>query len=196
MVEFLLIGDAKLKIVLTEEDLRKYGISSFVKECSGREGRRNFWEVLELAKSEVGFDVGGEKILIQFYPFKAGGCEVFVTKLGILSAPSAKLVTKSDRVTILSKGRSYYLFDSLTDLSNASRAVKLASEGFLPKSDVYFAGGKFFLSVEEYRKGGEPIEFPVILEFGKGLTADFSLYIREHAEMLVGDAGIELFSKL
>ncbi len=195
-MEFLIIGDSKLKIVLSEEDIKLHKLEAFVRERSDREGRRNFWGVLEMAKSAVGFDAEGEKILIQFYPIKAGGCEVFVTKLGILSAPSAKMVTRSDKVTILSKGRSYYAFDSLYDLISASRAVKAISGNCLPKSDVFFARERYFLSVEEYRKGGEPIEFPCILEFGKGLTADFSLYISEHGDLIVRDSGIEMFSKL
>lgn len=195
-MEFLLIGDAKLKIVLTEEDLKLHKLESFVKERSDREGRRSFWRVLELARGEVGFDAEGEKILIQFYPIKAGGCEVFVTKLGILSAPSAKMVMKSDKVTILSKGRSFYAFDSLPDLISAAHVVKAISSTDCPRGDVFFANGRYFLSLEEYRKGGEPIEFPCVLEFGRGITADLSLYISEYADMIVKDTGIELFSRI
>lgn len=195
-MEFLLIGESKIKIVLGREEAESYGLDTGAPDVSGPAARRAFWRILDMAKVQVGFDPAGDKVLIQLYPIKSGGCELFVTKLGILSDSSARLVSKSDRIAMLSKKRSIYSFDCLDDIIRASRAVKAASGELSLRSDVYSEGDRYYLSIEEYGKGGEPVEFPCILEFGSGLTADLSSYIYEHAACLTDGDGIDRFASL
>ena len=195
-MEFLLIGESKIKIVLSSEEAKDQGLDTTSADVSGPVARRIFWRILDMAKSEVGFDPKGDKVLIQLYPLASGGCELFVTKLGILSESSARLVSKSDRIAMLSKSRSLYSFDDLNDIIGASRAVKSITGELSPKSDVYVDGEKYYLSIEEYGKGGEPVEFPCILEFGMGLTAELSSYIYEHADRLTDGDGIDRFASL
>ena len=195
-MEFLLIGESKIKIVLSSAEAKKQGLDTSSTDVSGPLARRVLWRILDMAKTEVGFDPKGDKVLIQLYPLANGGCELFVTKLGILSESSARLVSKSDRIAILSKSRSLYRFDDLSDIISASRAVKSITGELSPKSDVYMDGDKYYLSIEEYGKGGEPVEFPCILEFGMGLTAELSSYIYEHADRLTDGDGIDRFSSL
>ncbi len=195
-MEFLLIGEAKLKIVMTEADMESYGLKINGESCD-RGARRSVWRILDVAKSEVGFDPDGDKILIQFYPQKGAGCEVFVTKLGILPDSSARMVSKSDRVSMLSKRLSFYRFDSLESLLAAARSVRSLTDGVSVESDVYLGdGGGFFLSVQEYGKGGEPTEFPQLSEFGERLTAECGTYIAEHFRRLTDGDGVERFSQL
>ena len=193
-MEFLLVGESKLKIIMSGEEMARYKLDT---EDSGTAAqRRAFWRVLEMAKAEVGFDPAGDKVLIQFYPTRPDGCEVFVTKLGVLSGSSARLVSRSDKVAMLSKKQSLYSFDTLDGLIGAARAVKLRTDA-LPHADVYLGDdGNYFLSLEEYTKGGEPVEFPCILEFARELTADFSVFVKEHYTRLADGDGIEFFSSL
>ena len=195
-LEFLLIGESKIKIVLSAEEAEKYRLDSASPDISGPGARRIFWRILDMARSEVGFDPAGDKVLIQLYPLKGGGCEMFVTKLGILSEASARMVSRSDRIAMLSRKRSIYAFDRLEDIIAASVAVKSAAGGLSPISDVYTDGEKYYLSIEEYGKGGEPTEFPCILEFGSGLTAELSTYIYEHAKLIAEGEGIGRFASL
>ena len=195
-MEFLLIGESKIKIVLSSAEAKKQGLDTSSTDVSGPLARRVLWRILDMAKTEVGFDPKGDKVLIQLYPLANGGCELFVTKLGILSESSARLVSKSDRIAMLSKSRSLYRFDDLSDIISASRAVKSIIGDLSPKSDVYLDGDKYYLSIEEYGKGGEPVEFPCILEFGMGLTAELSSYIYEHADLLTDGDGIASFALL
>ncbi len=183
------LGDSKLKIVMTDEDMREYKLDT-ASDYSSPGYRRAFWQVLERAKRDVGFDTGGDKVLIQFYPLKNGGCEVFVTKLGILSAESARLVTKSERVTMLSRDVNFYAFESLSDMKNFHRAVVPRLTEPYPRADVYITDGDIcYLSIDEYAKGGEPCEFPEILEFSRRLTADLEFFITEHLTRVTeGDA--------
>ena len=195
-MEFLLIGESKIKIVLDEAETNKYRLNSSLPDISGPGARRSFWKILDMARSQVGFDPAGDKILIQLYPLSSGGCEIFVTKLGILSEASARMVARSDRVAMLSKKKSVYLFDNQEDIISAAKAVRALTDGVLPVSDIYTDGEKYYLLIEEYGKGGEPMEFPCILEFGTGLTADISTYISEHTKRLTNGDGVEKFGML
>lgn len=194
-MEFLLIGESKLKIVVNEEEMKIYKLDS-CQEGGGATVRRAFWRILDIAKAEVGFDPAGDKVLIQFYPIKSGGCEIFVTKLGILPEQSARLVARSSKISLLSRNMRFYVFSSLSDLVLAARAVKGRATDLSVNSDVYYDGNSYYLAVEECEKGGEPVEFPCILEFGEGLTADFGMYISEHADRLTSGDAIDKFSRL
>ena len=195
-MEFLLVGESKIKIVLSEDERVSYNLNAAAPDISGPSARRSFWSILDMAKREVGFDPSGDKILIQLYPLKQGGCEIFVTKLGILPEVSARVVAKSNKVALLSKKKSLYVFSELDDLINAAKAIKVTSGDTAPESDVYFDEDKYYLSIEEYGKGGEPMEFLCIMEFGRELTADMFTYILEHANRLTDGDGVEKFSML
>lgn len=191
-----MIGESKIKIVLNETEAIKYSLDGTATDVGGPGARRSFWKILDLAKAEVGFDPAGDKILIQLYPLKTGGCELFVTKLGILSDSSARMVSKSDRIALLSKKNSIYSFDTLDNIISAAKAVKSQSGEISPSSDIYTDGERYYLSIDEYGKGGEPVEFPCILEFGTGLTAELYTYVSEHTKRLTDGDGIDRFCLL
>ena len=191
-----MIGESKLKIVIDDEELKKYKIDSISAEGCGSGVRRAFWKILDMAKNEVGFDPKGDKVLVQFYPMRSGGCEVFVTKLGILPEASARVVSKSDKIAMLSKKKTIYAFDSFDNLCGSIRSIVAKSNGDIPESDVYFSEGNFYLALDEYGKGGESVEFPSIIEFGVSIPYDGANHIFEHAKRLTHGDGIEIFKNL
>jgi negative regulator of genetic competence, sporulation and motility len=188
-MKFLLVSEAKLKITLTSKEMREYSIDPETVDHFNSASRRGFWRVLEIARTRVGFDASGDKILIQFYPINAGECEVFVTKLGILSPQNSRLVLKSDRVNTLERQCSYYLFSDREDLVIVAREISGLSS---VESSLYSLGdGKLVLSVFEYKKGGEQTEFPILVEYSRRLSADLEGYLLEHGELLVEGCAIE-----
>ena len=194
-MEFLLITDAKLKIVLDAEDMKKYKLEASTEQ--GTTARKALWRVLDIAKEEVGFDPAGDKVLVQFYPVKAGGCEVFVTKLGVLPPSSAKLVSRSERVSMLSRSKTFYSFTAFDDVVGAARAVKRIVGNNAVGSELYETdNGIYILTVEEYGKGGELTEFPCIREFGRSLTADIAAYIPEHCRLIRSENAVDYLSSL
>ncbi len=195
-MEFLLVSEAKLKIVLGDSELKKYNIDSVPTEGCGVSVRRSLWKILDLAKSEVGFDPSGDKVLIQFYPMRGGGCEIFVTKLGILSPSSARMIEKSDKVAMLSKETRMYCFEKLDDLLGAVRAVGRRAGNTKIESDVYILDETFYLSLDEYGKGNHSPEFPAIIEFGQCVPRDAANYIFEHAKKVTCGDGIDRFLAL
>ena len=179
---------------MNDDELQSYGISECESGMDNPDVRRAFWRVLELAGKEVGFDPTDDKVLVQFYPIKKGGGEIFVTKLGLLSDTSARAVASSDRVSILSHRKTLYRFESVDDVVRAAAAVSRRDRPS-PPTDVYLdSHGKYYMLIDEYAKGGETTEYPVLLEFGKRLTAELSSYICEHALCLAVGDGVELMS--
>ena len=81
-----MISDNKLKVMLCQEDLKHFELKAEELDYSNTETKRMFWDVLSQAKHQTGFDTDGQRVLVQLYPSKEGGCEMFVTKIGLLSS--------------------------------------------------------------------------------------------------------------
>lgn len=185
VLEVLLIGEYKMKIVLSERDVTELGldISTPIKDTSL--SRRAIWRILEKAGKMSGFDHTSDKMLIQIYPEKKGGCELFVTRLGLLSKESAGLVSSSKTVTVLSKDTVCYRFLGEQYMKDAIRAIKNHPSGVIPKGDAYKdSGGGYYLVIEEIGRCDNAPELPLVLEFGDRLTKDASVYVTEHFEKI------------
>jgi len=75
------LGNNEIRIHLTPEDLEALSIALEDFDYDSTKGRRVIWELFDRAKEETGFDAAKEKVYIQLYPKKNGGCELFVTKI-------------------------------------------------------------------------------------------------------------------
>ena len=76
-MEFLVVSKSKLKIMMSRDDMKKYGIDGEDIDYDNPKIRRSFWKILDEAKERCGFEASGDKVLIQYYPSKDGG-EIFV----------------------------------------------------------------------------------------------------------------------
>ena len=100
-MELIVISPTRLKIMLTEPDMRRYALSADTAGCADGETRRSLRRLFDDARKETGFETEGARLLIQLYASRTGGCEIFVTKLGdqnaeteALSAPEEALLRK------------------------------------------------------------------------------------------------------
>lgn len=175
-MEYLVINESKLKIIMTKEDTDLYGFSASSADYDSPDVRKIFWRILDDAGDAVGFDPKGDKVLIQFYPSRDGGCEIFVTKLGALSSSAARLVTKSENVTMLSRATSLYKFPSLEDLKRAATAIPSLTNA---EFEIYKTGEVCFLSITE-RGGADAGEHPALFDFGERCPKEMLYYVREH----------------
>lgn len=78
-MELILISNAKLKIMLNENDMQKYHIGR-ESDCAQAATRKAIRSLLDCARDQIGFNTDGEEIFVQLYTSKHGGCELFVTK--------------------------------------------------------------------------------------------------------------------
>lgn len=208
-MELILISSSKLKIMLSDEDMEKYDLKAETVDYDNTATRRAFWSILDDAKNETGFDAASDRLFIQMYPSKDGGCEMFVTKLGTLCAEEAPPAPcppdrKRQRSALSPKGEertkerlSVYSFESLEWLLEVCR--RLLRVKWKGRSRAYKAfDGKCYLFLYE-RGEALPLltRFSFIGEYGIAEHAEtVSLYIKEYASPLCENAAVETLGAL
>jgi negative regulator of genetic competence, sporulation and motility len=179
-LEIVRISEEKLKLTLCKEDLEKYKLKPDELDYDKTETRRVIWQILDEAKKKTGFDAAADRALIEAYPGRRGGCEIYVTMLG----------DKKKRRGV--RGRfGIYRFADAESLFSLS-AILLAS-GRDYESDLYRLRGEdgYFLCIKEpleesIRKESTLSPLSFVEEYGvKCKQAGFLHYIRERGECLV-----------
>lgn len=196
-MEVLKINENKVKIMLSPLDMKVFGLEGAELDYNDKATRKKVFGVLEYVKKNYGFDHEGDKLLIQFYPSKDGGAEMFVTKLGILSPAERSTVSRSDRIAMLASKRSMYAFSCFDDLLHAARSIARSMD--LRESSLYlFENGTYYLELTERGDGrGEGInEYAAVLEFAASVSKDKFPYITEHSECLADSNAVELLASL
>ena len=191
-MELLRIGDKKLKVTLSGEDMEHYRLDSDTMDYDTTETRSAFWQILDEAKHKTGFDAGGGKIFVQIYPSRAGGCEMYVT-----------LVEKEEKeaaedTPILTEG--IYCFDNLSSFLRA--CCVLDALGYCEKSAAYAVDDCYYLVISEHQRRGvygcRPLgEYSFLEEYGARLFGGVRLaYLHEHGKCLREGDAVSLFSSL
>jgi negative regulator of genetic competence, sporulation and motility len=181
-LDFLVISNNKLKIKMNKKEMKRYSMNVPEEEYSSHRIRAALWQVLDLAHSECGFSVEGERMLVQIYPSE-GGCDIFVTKLGRLSASAERNIARSGSVTMLSSKSTLYKFSDLSTLLLALRHITPSSASRL--ADAYLAEeGVCYLLVED-RTGAVPLsELSVLSEFATEVPTVLLTHLSEHAHRI------------
>jgi negative regulator of genetic competence, sporulation and motility len=191
-MEYLIISENKLKIMLSAEEVGAYAIESEVADYKDPEVRRAFWRILDRARDECGFKVTGEKLLIQYYPSKSGA-EIFVTKLGKISTGVERSLCGSDSIAMLASKNMIYRFDSVDSLNRLCKEILRTSEEV--RGDVYFSeDGCYYLFFEERGDYFSLSPFSVISEFGEEIPQNISSYIKEHSKPIAIGDGFRRFA--
>ena len=84
-MDIISVNENKLKVILSTEDLEGFSLRADELDYSRPETRLLLKCLLIRAKSEVGFEAEGNRLLVQLYPSKRGGGEIYITKIGALS---------------------------------------------------------------------------------------------------------------
>ncbi len=173
-MELILISNSKLKIMLSAEDMKKYNI-----ECDGESAlRHGFKPVLEMAHGECGFDIESGRLLVQVFPSRGGGCEMFVTRVAL--SPGER-----------ENDASVCIFDSMQAMISLCRV--LHTRGFGKNSGVYaLPEGAFALILPEFDRDERlPLDAAVINEFGYRRDCEkIEGYIKEHARPIFTDNAV------
>jgi len=183
-MELLPIGSDKLKVTLTEADMESYRLSadSLCWEDTGT--RKALWTILDEAKRQCGFDAAREKVLVQIFPCLAGGCEMFVTRIGDKRAEETKLV---GAIPIRCRTEAC-IFDRMTDMLAFCKLLD-ASEYDAPSSAYSMDDGRFLLIY--YKDEPRASEFGSIRRF-----SDIEHYIGEHTETICSQDAVFRLAKL
>lgn len=180
-MELILINDSKLKIMLSPDDMREYDISCDSVDYKKTETRRAFWCILDDAKHKTGFDAASEKVYIQMYPSKEGGCEMYVTKLGFTSPDESIDIAENDSRMLA------YHFSELDSLLRVCR--QLNSMKNCDKVEAYRAEDGYYLMLGVT----PPDSLAFIGEFGKKCDGDaIKTYLAEHGARICDNAAATL----
>ena len=187
-MDFLVVSDSKLKIMMTREEMKKYDIDGENIDYDNPRTRRSFWKILDVAREKCGFEAAGDKVLIQFYPSKDGS-EIFVTKLGLISSGAERTIAKSSKVAMLEARIAIYRFDSFDSLCTAARHISLldmhgAHRAFVDENGSYYI-------ITEERSTSRQGDLRAISEFGREVPANLGGYISEHSK----EISFELLTK-
>lgn len=129
-MEWIVINESKLKIMLSAPDMRHYELSTERMDAADEDTRRAFRHIFDDARAEIGFDTTGERLFVQLYTSKEGGCEIFVTKLGEPSAvPYTPPRVYDDGLFPAGDG---YLTDAERGIYSAEEAVPGCDEAASP----------------------------------------------------------------
>jgi negative regulator of genetic competence, sporulation and motility len=171
-----------------------YAINSDLLNYENTETRRAVWQILDEAKQQTGFDAASDRVLIQVYPSRAGGCEMYVTKVPL---PLPHPTEGEDMRTHEGRWEIYY-FKDLTCLLQACQQLNIRTT--LRESAAYAScdGGYYLLLRDEAADsllGAAPAYNPAE-EFGERLkcTAARIAYIKEHATCLCEKDAVAQFS--
>jgi len=187
-VDLILISQSKLKIMLTADDMAEYSLSCDNINYDNTETRRAFWDILDTAKHKTGFDAASDRVYIQVYPSKGGGCEMYVTKLHFKDGE------RHEVPLMLSSGSdsSAFRFDTLEDLLACCRRLdKLGYSGF-SWSGYSINDKKYYLILTAPHN----ICLPA-LEYGERITSKLTLLMSgEYCKTICEEDAVRVMSKL
>ena len=187
-MELILINSEKLKIMMSRDDMAEYDISCESADYKNTETRRAFWSILDRAKKSTGFDAASDKIYIQMYPSKEGGCEMYVTKLGF-SEKDREAKSANDAEPQI------YRFDTLETLLRV--CAELDRLGYSRFGRSYTDRKGFFLCLESeaVKKSADRTAF--LAEFGEKWDGDvFFTYANEYCTPICDNSAVGILSAL
>ncbi len=209
-MEIILINEARLKIMLEKEDLCQFEISADRLDYSNTETKRMFWDLLNRAKHETGFDTDGQRVLVQLYPSKDGGCEMFVTKIGLLGSDEYNESDSEDsdiavvhtrrhkRTSTQKKHPRTFSFESTEWLIRVCR--RLLDIGYSGESSAYMGDdGRSYLVISDIDVGGAISldEYSFITEYGRSENSEIlGCYIGEHGKTLCETNAVSVLGAL
>ena len=195
-MELIRINARKLKIMLTPTDMCHFELDA---ESFGEDStkmHRAFRLLFDEIKHQIDFDADDNRISVQYFPSKEGGCELFVTKIGLL------LDQEKEGVRSVQKGKSgaprqrresalTYRFEDFSLLLAACRRLQAIS---LRTSSVFRdEKGAWWL----FLSGCEPQKLRFLSSYAREVRTDFAhLYLDEYGNAVCEKNAVETLAKL
>ena len=188
-MELLVISDSKLKIMLDSEDMQKYDLLGAEPDYDDPATRKKLLRVLDDVKAACGFDTAAEKLLIQLYPSRDGGGEMFVTKLGLLPTSAEQSLRRSRGVGVFCRGTEIFFtpdFSSLLSMASLCQGLR-----YIERSHLFFEEGRgYYLVLDQRGSGGVPSPLWPLYEYAEPIPPSRRAYIEEHADPIIEDSAL------
>lgn len=199
-MELILINENKLKIMMSENDMREFGLDENEFYLSISNARAILSKILMKSNMHTGFEnlTPEEKILIQLYPETHGGCELYITKIAICDASYDEeeifmpqgdekylLPRSSKNTTEYKKTPLTYSFAKFDYVIAACKELK--KQNFSGESSLcHLNDEKYLLFIRQEKDADEQINF--LSEFGQ-------LENTENAHLRTLEGGTNIFQQ-
>jgi negative regulator of genetic competence, sporulation and motility len=189
-MELIVISDTKLKVMLTPTDMQTYGLDFSGDEYDNAKTRRAIWHLFDEVKRRCGFDVAGDRVMVQLWPAGDGGCEIYVNKLGT-PPPRRERPNAPPRFA-----KRLYTFEALRELLAVCRALEHSR--YARMSEVWLSDDGAWYLVLEASEGGESVdELSFIEEYGLRLrSAGAMQLLTEHGSPIALGNAVERMASL
>ena len=188
-MEWIRISQNKLKLMLTAEDVRRYALSADAEPGEATPDKSAFRAILTDVRGICGFDATEDKVYIQMYPSKGGGCELFVTRMGLLTVKETPLALPVRRRA----EPAAFCFDETDHLLAVCRL--LHARGYRGKSAAWQDGdGRLWLILTG---NGERGALDFIDEFGRRKpAADVLPFLPERGRAICRERAVETLAAI
>ncbi len=183
-MELILISERKLKVMLTKADMDALELTCDNIDYDNTETRRAFWSILDEAKHKTGFDAAADRVYIQVYPGRNGGCELYVTKLAG-ERDGGVTVKQSTHA----EAGAAYRFESMELLLLACKRLRDAS--YSGGSEAFFADRRYYLTLTD-----PPGQYDYVSEYGMRLSGELHCYFTEHGKPICGEEAVATLAEL
>lgn len=195
-----MINSEKIKIMLTREDMTRYDIRTYSLGHTGSAVKEAFSKVLSDVKENTGFDALTSKTILQIYPSRDGGCEVYVTRL---TEDEDKNVSGDSKKDVIRSGgnektvryeQTMFAFDNMIDVIDACALLKRLDYG--ESSSLYLCEKHYYLFLKSRIKPKYAAdELMPLSEFGKRINDPIAeVYVCEHGECIIGNDAVSALS--
>ena len=194
-MELILIGDSRLKVMLTAQEVRRFALDLDENELDGPAAKAALRELFDEIKQKSGFDAASERVLVQLYPSKGGGCEIFMTKLGKIGRSRSEQSAPCELSALPELRPVLFRFDRLAELLAVCR--QLHRIGYALLSTVYISddGAYYLVLQEKSRIGTRPGALSFVEEFGERRGgASMLSYIKEHGRCIAAGNAVSLLA--
>lgn len=205
-MELIKISQSQLKIMLTSEDMDRFELDCISAENNTYKARTAFRNILAEAKIISGFDAGNDKVFIQLYPSKQGGCEMYVSKTEFSAddSPSGEeyeyLPDKCEEKAEMKRdGYCAYRFPTLCRLISACRELQNLSSIICNSTLWIDENNRYHLLIKtvDGQKSSEECIDSAVSEYGDSENHEiFLVYIDEHGKELRRDDAVKVIADL
>ena len=178
-MEIVRINDKKLKITLSDADMKRHGVTANTFSDGGEKTHAALSQLLSEARGSVGFPPTS-RTLVEAFPGRCGGCEIFVVMLE--GGREAK------------EKRTLFYFSEQEALLRAVRTFVSRFGNRVPSALYRLSrcGHVLSLALPEEKEGTLSPEYSFLSEYGeRRLGGVFHAYIKEYGSCVYAEDALE-----
>ena len=189
-----LLSSDTVKIYLDKSDMEKYDITFCSLDYKNDKTKKVFWEVINQAKDETGFNPEGSRLLVEAFPGDNGGTNLYVTRME-KNGRESELCCFDDIYDESCKDTYLVRFECFDDVCDALRIFDEIKDN-LSDNRLYRYKEAFFLTFSVNGSDARVKEFVErlifsLLEFGSIISNEYFLcHLEDYADVLIEEGAI------